>query len=194
MRVSDHGFSNPHRTSPFLNQIGAAIPSASMQRTGVYEETYLYPMKGRQVQLSRSEVILLERHKAMPKLHQAIAAGNYGAALLMLSNQPSMDVNERGPFGWTPLHTVAQAFARSELHGGNRLRLLEELATQLLARGACVDLVDVFDLTPLASAAGKGPKALRQAVADHTALLATDQDDTEDDDGKKRRATRHNGI
>lgn len=148
----------------------AATLNSGYPDTCVFRDTATH----RNVFLSRRNVIAIERNKPMPALHQAILACDFGRACLLMMN--GADVNERGPFGWTPLHVLAQTYARYELHSAKKLALLDNLAKLMLntmrmdASGhlvpkARVDLKDCFGLNALASADGKGPPSLRKATS-----------------------------
>lgn len=152
------------------------VPSQFAQRTSNYTELcVLHDTKTkRDFVVSKSQAIAIERTKPLPALHRAIQSCDFGKACLMVIS--GADVNERGPFGWTPLHVLAQTYARYELHSAQKLAALDNLAKLMLnslrldARGqlvtkARVDLKDCFGLNALASADGKGPPSLRKATS-----------------------------
>ncbi|TBV69169.1 ankyrin repeat domain-containing protein [Pseudoxanthomonas winnipegensis] len=135
----------------------------------------------RDVVLSKAVAIAIERNKPLPALHRAIQSCDLGKARLLV--MMGADVNERGPFGWTPLHVLAQTYTRYELHSAQKLAALDNLAKLMLnslrmdANGqlvtkARVDLKDCFGLNALASADGKGPPSLRKATSECLAETA----------------------
>ena len=119
----------------------------------------------------------IEKTKTLPTIHQSILRGRYEVAKLLID--AGWDVNEQGPFDWTPLHVLAQCYEQYELHSFERLKRMDELAAYLIEKGADVETKDCFGMNPLASANGKGPQSLRSATAKAVAERARLELDSE---------------
>lgn len=87
-------------------------------------------------------------------LHRAIAAGQLSRARELTTK----DVNVRGRHGWTPLHLCA-------IYGA------DEIARELIKRGATVDALDATQMTPLHWAARRGQLGMAQLLLAHRASV-----------------------
>lgn len=142
-----------------------------------FPETCILRVKGREIVTSRREAMAVEKTKILPTIHQSILRGRYEVAKLLID--AGWDVNEQGPFDWTPLHVLAQCYEQYELHSFERLKRMDELAAYLIEKGADVETKDCFGMNPLASANGKGPQSLRRATAKAVAERARLELDSE---------------
>lgn len=146
-----------------------------------FPETCILRVGKREVVTSKREAMAIEKAKKLPSIHQNILRGRYELAKALIDS--GWDVNELGPFDWTPLHVLAQCYEQYELHSFERLNRLDELAAHLIEKGADVEAKDCFGMNPLASAHGKGPPSLRRATAKAVAERA--RLDAESQEGKR---------
>lgn len=102
----------------------------------------------------------------LPTLH-AICLHNPEAAVAY-ALATGCNVNQKGPFGFTPLHFLTLHYASKRYFGKATLDAINETAIGLLALGA--DPIQMCDLQLNACAVGEGfcPPAIQQAVSERT--------------------------